>query len=260
MSVDAGLYLRWPEGRAPSAEELAELFGITPRNGSDIWGKIVSADGRSRMWVTVSTDPSDRVAPSRTFEYAYDHWLHLSPSKTAPYPEDTFAVLRAQCREIIARLRRTGLVESAFYVDADSLTSYWTDIRSALGPEPLPAVELDVWWAAEAPTTSTLPAVLTPNLHPAPADPARTARLIPALAEASGIPWDIAYRAGELPVRHTARFTGHHVTPEELDAFSDRLAAELTRPGEQIDVALWVNDRLCRYEVANQPVTDLRVC
>ncbi|MFJ3791390.1 hypothetical protein [Kitasatospora sp. NPDC090091] len=260
MSVDAGLYLRWPEGRAPSAEDLAELFGITARNGSGIQGRIVSVDGRSRMWVTVSTDPSDLVDPSRTFEHAYDHWLDLSPSKTAPYPEDTFAVLRAQCREIIARLRRTGLVESAFYVDADSLTSYWTDSRSALGPAPLPAVELDVWWAAEAPTTSTLPPALTPNLHPAPADPARTAGLIPALAEASGVLWDIAYRAGELPVRHTARFTGHHVTPGELDAFSDRLAAELTRPGEQIDVALWVNGRLCRYEVAGRPVTDLRVC
>ncbi|MCG6499277.1 hypothetical protein [Kitasatospora sp. A2-31] len=261
MSVDAGLYLRWPQGRAPSAEELAEQFGLGSRNGSGIWGRIVSVDGHSRMWVTVSTDPTDLVDPSRTFEHgAYDHWLHLSPSKTAPYPEDTFAVLRAQCREIIARLRRSGLVESAFYVDADCLTSYWADIRSALGPGPLPAVELDLWWAAEAPTASTLPAALTPNLHPAPADPARTAGLIPALAEASGILWDIAHRADELPVRHTARFTGHHVGPEELDAFSDRLAAELARPGEQIDVALWVNDRLCRYEVANQPVTDLRVC
>ncbi|GHF78752.1 hypothetical protein GCM10018790_65940 [Kitasatospora xanthocidica] len=260
MSVDAGLYLRWPHGQAPSAEELAEQFGITSRNGSGIVGKIVSADGHSRMWITVSTDPRDLVDPSRTFEHAYDHWLSLSPSKSAPYPEDTFAVLRAQCRQTVTRLRRTGLVESAFYVDADSLTSYWTDTRSALGPEPLPAVELDLWWAAETPTTSTLPAALTPNLHPAPADPARTTVLIPVLAEASGILWDIAHRAGELPVRHTARFTGHHVTPEELDAFSDRLAAELARPGEQIDVALWANGRLCRYEVANQPVTDLRVC
>ncbi|MFD0345064.1 hypothetical protein ACFQ0M_01250 [Kitasatospora aburaviensis] len=214
MSVDAGLYLRWPEGRAPSAEELAELFGLTSRNGSGIWGKTVSVDGHSRMWVTVSTDPGDRVDPSRTFEHAYDHWLALSPSKTAPYPEDTFAVLRAQCREIIARLRRTGLVESAFYVDADGLTSYWTDIRSALGPGPLPAVELDVWWAAEAPTTAALPAALTPNLHPAPVDPARTAGLVRACAEASGILGDIAHRAGELPVRHAARFTGHHVTPK----------------------------------------------
>ncbi|MBO1418526.1 hypothetical protein, partial [Streptomyces sp. FH025] len=85
--------------------------------------------------------------------------------------------------------------------------------------------------------------------------------LIPARDEAPDtILWDIAHRAAELPVRHTARFTGHHVTPEELDAFSDRLLAELTRPGERLDVALWVNDRLCRYEVAAQPVTDLRVC
>ncbi|MFE4971048.1 hypothetical protein ACFRAR_02880 [Kitasatospora sp. NPDC056651] len=258
MSVDAGLYLRWPEGRAPSAEELAALLGITYRDGSGPWGTTVSADGRSRMWIRVATAPRDRVAPSRTPGHAYDHWLHLSPAKSPPHPEDTFAVLRAQCREIIARLRRTGLVESAF--DIDGPTSYWTDIRSALGPVAPPAVELDVWWAAEAPTAAELPAAPTPNLRRAPADPARTTGLIPPLAEATGVLWELAYRSEELPVRHTARFSGRPGDPGELDAFSDRLVAALTRPDERIDVALWVDGRLCRYEVAVQPVTDLRVC
>ncbi|MET8629293.1 hypothetical protein ABZW30_37100 [Kitasatospora sp. NPDC004669] len=88
----------------------------------------------------------------------------------------------------------------------------------------------------------------------------RTARLIPPPAEAAdAVTESLALRAAELPFHHTARFTGHRVTPEELDAFSDRLVAELTRPGEQTDVTLWINDRLTRHEAAVQPVTDLRL-
>ncbi|MFF9645108.1 hypothetical protein [Kitasatospora aureofaciens] len=48
----------------------------------------------------------------------------------------------------------------------------------------------------------------------------------------------LATRAAERPVQHAARCTGHHLTPEELDTFADRLVTTLTRPGERIDVAL----------------------
>ncbi|MFH8379841.1 hypothetical protein ACH4E7_02700 [Kitasatospora sp. NPDC018058] len=143
------------------------------------------------MWVRISADPTDRIGPSpapggtpdRFAERPYDHWLHLTPAERPPYPEDTFAVLRAHCGAAVARLRRHGLVESAF--DIDDPAGYWTSARAVFGPALPTDVLLDVRWAAETPTTPTLPAGLTPNLHPAPADPSRTTRQWPAGRPAS---------------------------------------------------------------------------
>ncbi|MFD8702136.1 hypothetical protein ACFV1W_05835 [Kitasatospora sp. NPDC059648] len=242
MSVDASLSLRWPEGLAPSTDGLARLLG--PDHGPDAgpdagpWSLTTTPDGRSRMWVRVSTDPADRTG-------SYDHWLHLSPAGSPPHAEDTYAVLRAHCRETVALLRRHGLAEAAHDIDGDP-TGYWT--RAADSPELLTDPDLTVWWAAETPTSPTLPAALTPGLHPAP-----TTHLTPAATD------DLGSRAAGLPVQHTARFTGRRITPEELDTFADRLVATLTRPGERVDVALRLRTRLIRYESALQPLTDLRV-
>ncbi|MFJ9775557.1 hypothetical protein ACIRVF_30650 [Kitasatospora sp. NPDC101157] len=242
MSVDASLSLRWPEGLAPGTDGLARLLGLDhgPGHGPDAgpWSMTTTPDGRSRMWVRIATDPADRTGP-------YDHWLHLSPPGSPPHAEDTHAVLRAHCRETVALLRRHGLAEAAHDIDGDP-TGYWT--RAAEHPELLTDPELTVWWAAEAPTTATLPAALTPNLRPAP-----TTQRAPAPTD------DLGAHAAELPVQHTARFTGHRVTSGELDTFADRLVATLTRPGERIDVALRLHTRLIRYESAIQPPTDLRV-
>jgi hypothetical protein len=270
MSVDAGLYLRWADGLAPSADELARMIGLSHESDPRGWRKATASD-TCLMWIRISADASDRIGPSpapegtpdRFAERAYDHWLHISPSRLAPYAEDGFASLRAYCREVIGGLRHEGLVESAFDVDGDSWVSYWAATRDAFGAEVLPDVELDAWWAAGLPDTTDRPDirnVLTANLsYAGDGDSRTTGRFVPQAEAVNAISETIGLRAAELPFHRTARVKGCHVPAGELDSFSDQLVAELAGPGEVVDVAVWVNNRLCRYEVAAQPTDDLRV-
>lgn len=252
MSVDAVLHLRWPEGLAPTPGELAALLGLRYAADGGLWGEATAPDGASTMWVRISTDPADRLGPrpGQAAEHPYDHRLVLSPAKREPYPLDTYAVLRAHARETVALLRRHGLAEAAFGIDADGADGYWTAAPADL-PE---TVDLHVHWAAETPTLTTLPTTLTPHLHQTPA---------PTTASPTPGPDDItralATRAAALPVHHTAHYTGHRITPEELDTFADRLTATLTRPGEQIDLTLWLGPHLLLHQTATQPPTDLRL-
>ncbi|MEU4119347.1 hypothetical protein AB0F71_33235 [Kitasatospora sp. NPDC028055] len=241
MSVDADLHLRWPAGLAPTTGELATLLGL--RYGADggPWGETPAPDGGSTMRVRISTDPADLLGPrpGRATEHRYDHWLVLTPARREPYPLDTYAVLRAHARETIALLRHHGLVEATFGIDASGADGYWTAARTLLGPEPAD-VDLTLWWGTETPTT---PTPSTPTPPPGPDDITRA----------------LAARAAGLPTQHTTRYTGRQVTPDQLDAFADHLTATLTRPGEQLDLALWLGPHLLRHQTATHPTTDLRL-
>ncbi|WP_033825547.1 hypothetical protein [Kitasatospora sp. MBT63] len=259
MASDAGLLVRRRTGDALTVRQVATALGLPDDPSAVRWQRTTGPDG-SLFGLRMSTEPGDLLGPAVgessaewPAERPYDCYLHVTIDRTAGEDGDSTAALRAFCRSAVSRLHGAwpGL-ETAFGLDADGSYSYRIDPREVRGTE----IELWLGSAAQPAVPLFSPAGAAdrsaaadrpgPRFHACP-----PGRFIPD-AESAGdaVTETLALRAGRPGFRAAARTAGWSGAPEALPGFTERLLTECGAAFEEFDLALWVDGRLCRNEVA----------
>ncbi|WP_371494963.1 hypothetical protein OG871_06710 [Kitasatospora sp. NBC_00374] len=259
MSSDAAVLVRRHTGGALTTRQVATALGLSEDPSVVLWQQATGPDG-SLFSLRMSTDPGDRLGPAVgepspewPAERSYDCYLHVTIDRTADEDGDSTAALRAFCRSVVSRLHGAwAALETAFSLDADGSYSYRID------PHEMRGTEIELWLGsaaqpfaprfslAGAADRAAAAARLGPLFHECP-----PGRFIPD-AETAGdaVTETLALRAERPGFRAAARTAEWSGTPEELLGFTERLLTEVGTAFEEVDLALWVDGRLCRNEVA----------
>ncbi|WP_406421606.1 hypothetical protein OH809_16890 [Streptomyces sp. NBC_00873] len=256
MSVDASLHVRWRSGESPSMRCVEEALSLNPDAVNPVWLEGRAAD-RSRYGIRISVDAGDLIGatanPSGCLAEGgvrrFDVMFHVSPTEMGEGVEDGFKSLRAYCREIVSRLRdRWEISEYSFGLDFDGLISYKLSIFEDPLPAELSSSRIDLWIGSQTPldagslregsTFSEIPVEsIQKNLS---------------TAEGNEVLESLERRIEDLSFQRA--FT----VPNGRSGYSDRgidgVLSSLASVCPGIDVAVWVDGLLCRYEVELEPI------
>ncbi|MFJ9519776.1 hypothetical protein ACIRPK_16115 [Kitasatospora sp. NPDC101801] len=258
MSTDAALLVRRVSGPALTTAELGRALGLPADPAGVTWQRTTGPDG-SGFSIRLSTDPGDRLGPAVGEVSAewpavrpYDCYLHIAIDRTAG--DDSLAALQGYGRWAEDAVHGTwpGLETS---LEVEGAHGY----RGVL-PE-LTAAEVVVQLAGAEPpsgdgcSAAELAERGAPAGHPRPGfrpEPSNR-HLVTAAAAGDTVTETVALRTAEAGHLTVARATGWSLPAEAVRAFVDRLLAEAAVAFDRVDVAVWVDGRLRRYEVGVRP-------
>ncbi|MFE0653966.1 hypothetical protein ACFVZH_35965 [Streptomyces sp. NPDC059534] len=260
MSIDAELHIRWGAGEQPLEERLAEALALNPDPVNPAWREGLAPDG-SRYGVRVSTDAGDIVGPTvyspgiSTGQETprYSVMLHVSPNRVGDDVEDGFASMRSYCRQIIETLKhRWKIIEYAFAVESDGLVNYGlTASASQLSGE---YADLHVWIGSQTPFD--LESFITSVEFSSVDAPAAAVGKILGSSDPGEIVESLTERVSELDHQRMLVISG--VRSEEANSVMESLVSEVSTQFPGIDLAIWIDGVLHRYEVELLPLSATR--